>query len=165
MARRDEEEAGLSMTPLIDIVLLLLVFYIVTTAFVDREVELQLPESDASAVPDEKKQLTIEVGVNGQLALNGETTTLALLDATIEAEAAADRIRSVEIRCDERNPFGQFVKVLGIVKKHGVEKVGIAVKQNQNASWLPAEPRSGAPPAASGPFASAAAATATHAVL
>jgi biopolymer transport protein ExbD len=140
MARRDgDEEAGLSMTPLIDIVLLLLVFYIVTTAFVDREVELQLPESDASAIPDEKKQFTIEVGQGGQIALNGERVTLARLDATIEAEAAADRIRSVEIRCDERNAFGQFVEVLGVVKKHGVEKVGIAVKQRQtsDASHVP----------------------------
>ena len=158
-ASNNDEEAGLSMTPLVDIVLLLLIFYIVTTAFVDREVELQLPESDASAVPDEKKQFTIEVGLNGELALNGKTTSLVDLDSTIGAEAAADNIRSVEIRCDERNPFKRFVEVLGIVKKHGVEKVGIAVKQRQAMRTDPGRAASEAlaatTPARAGPAAAA----------
>ena len=50
----EEEEASLSLTPLIDVALLLLVFYIVTTAFVDREIELHLPDSQSSQVIDEK---------------------------------------------------------------------------------------------------------------
>ena len=53
MARKNrDEEANLSMTPLIDVVLLLLIFYVVTSSFVDREIQLELPESEASAIPD-----------------------------------------------------------------------------------------------------------------
>ena len=90
MARRVrvEEEVTLTMTPLIDVVLLLLIFYIVTTAFVDREIELQLPESDASAIPDEKKKFTIEIGrAENELSLNGELVTLDQLESTIAQEA------------------------------------------------------------------------------
>ncbi len=136
MARRIriEEEVTLSMTPLIDVVLLLLIFYIVTTAFIDREIELQLPESDASAIPDEKKKFTIEIGQGEhEIALNGELVTIAQLDQTIEIEAAADHIKSVEIRADKFVIHGRVVEVLGIVKKHGVEAVGIAVKQSRSA--------------------------------
>ncbi len=131
MARRrgDEEEAGLTMTPLIDVVLLLLIFYIVTTAFVDREIELQLPDSQSSAVPEEKKKFTVELGRDGALALNGERISVAGLDQRIAQEAASDNIRSVEIRADRLTAHGRVVEVLGIVKKHGVENVGIAVKQ------------------------------------
>jgi len=116
------------MTPLVDIVLLLLVFYIVTTAFIDRELELELPEADASSVPEEKKMFTIEVSQDGELALNGERVTLGRLDRTLESEAAADNIRSVEIRADKLVAHGRVVEVLGVVKKHGIEAVGIAVK-------------------------------------
>jgi biopolymer transport protein ExbD len=130
---REEEEATLSLTPLIDVVLLLLIFYVVTTAFIDRAIDLQLPESQSSAIPDEKKKLTIELGVGGALALNGEPITIERLDRGIEREAKADMIKAVEIRADRRVIHGRVVEVLGIVKKHGIDNVGIAVKQAQES--------------------------------
>ncbi len=136
MARkaRSDEEASLTMTPLLDVVLLLLIFYVVTTVFIDRQIELQLPESDASAIPEEKTKFTIEIGqAEHELALNGELVTIAELDRTIELEASADNIKSVEIRADKLVIHGRVVEVLGIVKKHGVEAVGIAVKQSRAA--------------------------------
>ena len=129
MARHiEEEEATLGLTPLIDVVLLLLIFYMVTTAFVDREIQLELPESQSSAIPDEKKKFTIELGAHGELALNGTRISVPALDRTIEREAAANNIRSVEIRADRQVIHGRVIEVLGIVKKHGVDSVGIAVK-------------------------------------
>jgi biopolymer transport protein ExbD len=130
LARRptDEEIAVIGMTPLVDVVLLLLIFYIVTTAFVDREIQLQLPESDASSVPQEKMKFTVEIGVNGALALNGKRVTIDVLDRTMEAEAAANNIQSVEIRADTNVVHGRVVQVMGIIKKHGVDAIGIAVK-------------------------------------
>ena len=122
---------------MIDVVLLLLIFYIVTTAFVDREIELQLPESQSSAVPDERKKLMIELGRKGEVALNGQLMTIERLDRTIGAEASADQIRAVEIRADKFVVHGRVVEVLGIVKKHGVESVGIAVKAARNESQEP----------------------------
>ena len=132
MARKNrDEEANLSMTPLIDVVLLLLIFYVVTSSFVDRETKLELPESEASAIPDEKKKFTVEIGQGGAIALNGKATTIELLDRTIEVAAAADDIQSVEIRADRNVTHGRVVQVLGIIKKHGVDTIGIAVKQAQ----------------------------------
>ena len=131
MARRRivDEDAVLGLTPLIDVVLLLLIFYIVTTAFVDREIELLLPESQSSAVPDERKKFRIELGPDNQLALNGELMTVRMLDQRIEREVRADSIRSVEIRADRNVIHGRVIEVLGVVKKHGIDNVGIAVKQ------------------------------------
>ncbi len=132
MARRRGEfdESGLTMTPLIDVVLLLLIFFVVTTSFQDREIELQLPESDSSAIPDEKKKFVIEIGrESGELALNGERITIKGLDRAISVEASADNIQSVEIKADEYVYHRRVIEVLGIVKKHGVEAVGIAVRE------------------------------------
>ena len=125
----EEEDPGLTLTPLIDVVLLLLIFYIVTTAFVDRAIELQLPESQSSAIPEEREKLTIELGLGGALALNGDPITIERLDQRVGEQARADHIKAVEIRADRAVVHGRVVEVLGIVKKHGVDNVGIAVKQ------------------------------------
>lgn len=130
--RREFDEGGLSMTPLIDVVLLLLIFFVVTTSFRDREIELQLPESDSSAIPEEKKKFTIEIGRGPEeLAINGKRITIEGIDRLIQAEAAADNIRSVEIKADEYVYHRRVIEVLGIVKKHGVEAVGIAVRERR----------------------------------
>ncbi|MFQ5697282.1 MAG: ExbD/TolR family protein [Myxococcota bacterium] len=131
MRRRSEstEEASLSMTPLIDVVLLLLIFYVVTTAFAEREIELQLPDSQSSQVPKEKKKYVVELGADGRLALNGEIITVQGFDVAIGEAAKADEIRAVEIRADRKVYHGRVVEILGIVKKHGVDNVGIAVNQ------------------------------------
>jgi biopolymer transport protein ExbD len=128
---RDSDDTGLSMTPLIDVVLLLLIFYVVTTAFADREIELQLPDSQSSQVPKEKKKYVVELGIGGAVALNGNPITVEAFDIVIGEAAAADDIRAVEIRADRRVVHGRVVEVLGIVKKHGVDNVGIAVKQQE----------------------------------
>ncbi len=130
--RREFDESGLSMTPLIDVVLLLLIFFVVTSSFQDREIELQLPESDSSAIPEEKKKFVIEIGRGpDELAINGERITIEGIDRLIEVEAAADNIQSVEIKADEYVYHRRVIEVLGIVKKHGVEAVGIAVRQKR----------------------------------
>ncbi len=130
--RREFDEGGLSMTPLIDVVLLLLIFFVVTSSFQDREIELQLPESDSSAIPEEKKKFVIEIGRGpDELAINGERITIEGIDRLIEVEAAADNIQSVEIKADEYVYHRRVIEVLGIVKKHGVEAVGIAVRQRR----------------------------------
>lgn len=131
--RREFDESGLTMTPLIDVVLLLLIFYVVTTAFQDREIELQLPESDSSAIPEEKKKFVIEIGRGpDDLAMNGERITVEGIDNLIAVEAAADNIQSVEIKADEYVYHRRVIEVLGIVKKHGVDAVGIAVREKRS---------------------------------
>lgn len=131
MRRRSEntEEAQLSMTPLIDVVLLLLIFFVVTTSFAEREIELQLPDSQSSQVPQVKKKYVVELGASGGLALNGDAITVQGFDIAIGEAAKADEIRAIEIRADRKVYHGRVVEILGIVKKHGVDNVGIAVNQ------------------------------------
>ncbi len=133
MARRRDadEEAQLSMTPLIDVVLLLLIFFVITTVFADREIELQLPESQSSQVPPEKKKFMVELGIGGAVALNGNLITVDGFDVAIGQAARAEEVRAVEIRADRRVVHGRVVEILGIVKKHGIDNVGIAVKQQE----------------------------------
>ena len=73
----------------------------------------------------------VELGVNNQLALNGELVTVKVLDRRIADAAKSDEIRAVEIRADRLVIHGRVIEVLGIVKKHGIDNVGIAVKAKE----------------------------------
>ena len=64
--------------------------------------------------------------------MNGDPITIERLDRKVGEEARADRIKAVEIRADRAVVHGRVVEVLGIVKKHGVDNVGIAVKQTKD---------------------------------
>ena len=76
--RREEEDYSLKLTALIDVVFLLLIFFMVSTAFVDftRQVDIELPESASGAPTPKTKVYTIEINRDGGIFLNGQETDL-----------------------------------------------------------------------------------------
>ena len=84
--RKQRVEAGIDITPLIDVVFLMLIFFMVSTTFT-REAHLQisLPEADATPAVDEKVRLELIVAASGSYALNGKV----LVNSRIETLLAA----------------------------------------------------------------------------
>jgi biopolymer transport protein ExbD len=126
----DEEEASIQLTSLIDVVFLLLIFFMLTTTFADftRRLDVQLPEARAAATQEKQLKYTIEMDKEGTIALNGETVTLAELDRKLHRDTAAGKVKGAVLRADRRISHGHVVRVLGIVRDAGIEEVGIAVR-------------------------------------
>jgi len=126
----EEEDYGLQLTPLIDVVFLLLIFFMVSTAFIDftRRMDIQLPESKAADVAEKIKNFVIEMPEDKKIYLNGKETSQANLEKElIESSKDAKRV-SVIIKADKRLPYGNVVKVMGIVKNAKIRDIGVAVK-------------------------------------
>jgi biopolymer transport protein ExbD len=128
--RKSEEESfALDLTPMIDVVFLLLIFFMVSTVFVDfdRRMELTLPSSKSS-VPDEKKeQIEIEMTNDKQIFLNGAQITLQELESTILG-SREELGESGLIRADKNLPYGDVVQVMGILQNAGIQDISVAVK-------------------------------------
>ena len=128
--RKSEEESfALDLTPMIDVVFLLLIFFMVSTVFVDfdRRMELTLPSSKSS-VPDEKKeQVEIEMTNDKQIFLNGTQITLQELESTI-LSSREELGESGVIRADKNLPYGDVVQVMGILQNAGIQDISVAVK-------------------------------------
>jgi biopolymer transport protein ExbD len=128
--RKSEEESfSLDLTPMIDVVFLLLIFFMVSTVFVDfnRRMDLTLPSSNSS-VPDEKKeQVEIEMTNDKQIFLNGTQITLKELESAILK--SKDRLGgSGVIRADKNLPYGDVIQVMGILQNAGIPDISVAVK-------------------------------------
>tara|TARA_B100000686_G_C16806394_1_gene991099 strand:- start:1488 stop:1892 length:405 start_codon:yes stop_codon:yes gene_type:complete len=128
---KEEEDYSLQLTSLIDVVFLLLIFFMVSTTFVDftRRLDIQLPEAKKSNEVFEKKTILIEIGLAKKIHLNGKLVKLESLESVIGLKVK-EKIRSttVTIKADKRIDYGFVVKVLGKVFNLGIKDIAVAVK-------------------------------------
>lgn len=125
-----EEDYSLQLTPLVDVIFLLLIFFMVSTAFIDftRRLDIQLPEAKAAQVVEKVKSFVIEMGIDKKIHLNGKLVTMESLETRIKSEMKTAARGSAIIKADKRLPYGNVVKVLGIVKDAKIRDIGIAVQ-------------------------------------
>ena len=128
--KEQDEDMGLSLTSLIDVIFLLLIFFIVTTTLIDptKKLEIQLPEAKAASPDTKSIPVTIELGRRGAVTLNGKAVRLNTLERRLKELAKNNRKKSAIVRADRRLDYGQVVKVLGICRASGFLDIGIAVK-------------------------------------
>ena len=128
---KEEEDYSLQLTSLIDVVFLLLIFFMVSTTFVDftRRLDIQLPEAKKSNEVFEKKTILIEIGLAKKIHLKGKLVKLKSLESVIGLKVK-EKIRSttVTIKADKRIDYGFVVKVLGKVFNLGIKDIAVAVK-------------------------------------
>lgn len=127
--REQEENYSLELTPLIDVVFLLLIFFMVSTAFVDfpRQMEIELPTSKMSSELTELEHIEIEMNKQGKLFLNGKAVTLEELERKV-ADFKEPGRRQALIRADKTLPYGDVVQVMGILQAAKISDISIAVK-------------------------------------
>lgn len=128
--RRGEEDYNLNMAPLIDCVFLLLIFFMVSTAFVDftRRMDIDLPEAKAGAGAEQEKVYQIEVTKEKELFLMGDPISEEDLAASLGANIAGIKRRSAVISADRRVEYGFAIKVMGICREAGISDISVAVK-------------------------------------
>lgn len=124
-----DEEVGITLTSLIDVIFLLLIFFMVTTTLIEpsRRLDIQLPEAKAATAEAKSIPVTIEVGEKGEISLNGERVDLATLESRLKAMGKEVK-RSAIVRADRRLDYGRVVRVLGICRASGLQDIGIAVR-------------------------------------
>ncbi len=125
----DEEQAGINLTSLIDVVFLLLIFFMITSTFIkiERKLDLQLPEAKAAEVEQkERKPIQIEMDRGGRITLDGQLVTMKALETRLK-EFQGKR-KSAVVRADRRLKHGTVTAVLGLCRDAGIREIAIAVK-------------------------------------
>ena len=126
-----EEDYSLQLTSLIDVVFLLLIFFMVSTSFVDftRRLDIELPEAKSSAEVVEKKSFLVEVGVEKQISLNGKTVPLDGLERELKAGVESGKFKpTLTIKADKRLDYGYVIKMMGLISQAGVRDISLATK-------------------------------------
>jgi biopolymer transport protein ExbD len=132
--KRAEEEFSPNLISMTDVVFLLLIFFMVSTSFVDfsRRMDIQLPESKAAEVMGKIKRIIIEMPADQKIYLNGNIVSLKKLEEELKTSVQPKNIQGIKttviIKADKRLPYGRVVRVMGICKETGIIDIGIAVK-------------------------------------
>lgn len=131
------EEKGLDITPLIDAVFLLLIFFMVTTVFTTPPgLKVDLPKAAESDVPPEK-DLNIIISKDGEMELNGEAVTFENLRDRLREAKEAYRSRVLIIKADKEALHGMVVRVMDAAKSVGIEDLSIATEPEERSNSNP----------------------------
>ncbi len=126
----DAGEAGIDMSPLIDCVFILLIFFIVTTVFVDETgVTVDKPESAAS-VQLEKTSILIALTAKGEVVYGGRDIGISGVQALVKRMLQKEDL-PVIVQADQAAPSGMLVRIVGEAKLGGAEKVSVATAQGK----------------------------------
>jgi len=116
----------ISITSLIDVVLLLLIFFMLTTSFVEQPgMKLDLPETE-STTTENTDELTVTISSEGEIYLDKELLKLENLKEALLKHKEKNDTSSLVIKADKTTPHGTVVKVMDIAKQSGFEKLIIA---------------------------------------
>jgi biopolymer transport protein ExbD len=128
--REDEaaDEMALNLTSLIDVVFLLLIFFMVATTFLDpeREIGIELPEAlSATESQEAPEEIVINVFRDGRLSLGGEEVERAVLEATLQRAAQSDPKTPVTIRGDRLVHHEEIVSVMDACGSAGLSNLAV----------------------------------------
>ena len=128
--KEGEDNFAMEMTPLIDVVFLLIIFFMVSTVFVDfsRHMDINLPTSKSSVIDEEQKTLEIEMSKDRQIFLAGNKTTILGLEQSLRKLDVKTKRQTVIIRADKFLPYGEVIEVMGLLQKAGTPDISVAVK-------------------------------------
>jgi biopolymer transport protein ExbD len=120
-------EMEINMTPMIDAVFLLLIFFMVTTVMKNpAQLKMMLPEAKNYAKL-ESRQLNLEVDAQGNLALDGQKLSIDSFDAYLVGQKAKTGNNSLLIKADIAAKHGLILKIMQIAKSVGIETIAMAI--------------------------------------
>ena len=115
----------INVTPLVDVMLVLLVIFMVTAPIIQQGVSVDLPDARAGALSGKDEQLVVSVTKKGSLYLNDTAMSAADLESKLRAIAAQRPDGQVFVRADKSVPYGDVVAVMAAIRQSGIRRVGM----------------------------------------
>lgn len=129
LSTEDGEIGSINITPMVDIILVLLVIFMVTANFIRREsVNINIPKVAASD-PSNGKSVMVAVTKDGTVLLEGHHVNEEGLASRLSGESKFRPNMRVNLSADEGISYGSLAKVMGIIKHSGVNRIALSVKR------------------------------------
>jgi biopolymer transport protein TolR len=126
--------SDINVTPLVDVMLVLLIIFMVTAPMMMQGVNVSLPKTASEPLPAEKEHLIITVDGSQQIYINDYKVGLDALQAKLKKILEGRADQKVYLRADKDVPYGVVVRVISEVKNAGVEKLGMVTEPLKKTS-------------------------------
>lgn len=138
MKTGEERGGALDVTPLVDLVFLLIIFFLLSTTFrVAPGIRIDLPEASSQKIRTERKEIILTVDGSGAIYLNKDPVEPEALSVRLAASAREDRDTTVLIKGDRNAGFGRMVDVLDRVKYAGLYRIAILTQKVKDRDTPP----------------------------
>ena len=132
--KKDDDDVTLEMSPLIDCVFLLLIFFLITTVAKkeNRDIDIDLPVSTSSLdVPPDNDTMVIGVNKEKMLFYNGRPVTVSELHQILLELSEENQDRRIRVDCDKAVAFSRVVEVLDLCSFRGLHNVAVRTYDEQ----------------------------------
>ena len=127
--RREEEESEINITPMMDIVFIMLIFFIVTTSFIkETGINPNRPEAE-TAIRAEQGNILIAIAPNDQIWMNMGPIELEAVKIMVEAAHAENPESSVVVVADELASTGLVLDVMDQIRSSGISKISLSARE------------------------------------
>jgi biopolymer transport protein TolR len=123
-SKGSEPMSEINVTPLVDVMLVLLVIFIITAPLLASSIKLDLPSTDAAKPMEAPKFVTVVIDKSAQVFLGDQPIELPALAESLKKTADANKDTEVQLRSDESVPYGKVIEVIGIAQKAGLTRIG-----------------------------------------
>ena len=118
----------INMTPLIDVMLVLLVIFIITAPLIGSSLKLDLPKTDAGQAQDAPGFVARATNAHGQLFVGDDPASAVGVVALVPAAARRDPDTEVQLRADQAVPYGRVAELIGLVQQAGLNRIGFVTE-------------------------------------
>jgi biopolymer transport protein TolR len=120
--------ADINMTPLIDVMLVLLVIFMITAPLMTTSLKLDLPKTEGARPSDAPLFIAVAINEQGQMFVGDEAVTAEQLLLRARDAARRDPLTEVQLRADSRVPYGRVAELIGLVQDAGLSRVGFVTE-------------------------------------
>jgi biopolymer transport protein TolR len=118
----------INVTPLVDVMLVLLIIFMVTAPMLQQGIKVNLPQARAQSLKSEEEKLMITITKDERIYINKNPYTLDELGKTLKALQAYKKNRQVFLKADKDVPYGFVVRVMSEIKAAGIQELGMVTE-------------------------------------
>jgi len=127
-ASRPAPMSDINMTPLIDVMLVLLVIFIITAPLMTSSLKLDLPKADSSTPTNAPKFITLAIDADGKLFFGDEALARDALAERVALAATGNPQLEVQLRADQKVPYGRVAELIAMIQKAGLSRIGFVTE-------------------------------------
>jgi biopolymer transport protein TolR len=123
--------AQINVTPLVDVMLVLLVIFMVTAPMMQQGVQVNLPKADTKSLSPQEDTVVVSLEKSGRLFINKEQVAAGDLRTRLTSMFASRSKKEVFLKADQDVPYGEVVKAMAEIKGAGIERLGMVTEPSQ----------------------------------